>query len=98
MNRGACLRAGAADSVAGRPLAAVAIFLIVTASTFPVVLPFLLIQDVAMARDSFRAIALAMLFFGGLALWRYAGSRWKVGFMMAALGTALVGTIRALGG
>jgi hypothetical protein len=80
-------------------LAAVAIFLIVTASTFPVVLPFVLLQDVAMAKDLSRAIALAMLFFGGLALGRYAGyGSWKVGFMMAALGTALVGAIRALGG
>ena len=46
-----------------------------------------------------RAVALAMLFCGGLALGRYAGyGSWKAGFMMAGLGTALVVAIKALGG
>lgn len=80
-------------------LASLAIFLIVVASTFPVVLPFLLLQDVGTAKTLSRAIALAMLFFGGLALGRYAGyGSWKVGFMMVGLGTALVVAINALGG
>jgi hypothetical protein len=80
-------------------LAAAAIFLIVVASTFPVVLPFVLTQDVGTAKNVSRAIALAMLFLGGLALGRYAGyGGWKVGFMMAGLGTVLVIAINALGG
>jgi VIT1/CCC1 family predicted Fe2+/Mn2+ transporter len=80
-------------------LASLAIFLIVVASTFPVVLPFVLIQDVATAKTVSRYIALAMLFFGGLALGRYAGyGSWKVGFMMVGLGSALVVAINALGG
>ncbi len=80
-------------------LAALAIFLIVVASTFPVVLPFALIEDVTMAKNVSRAVALAMLFFGGLALGRYAGyGSWKVGFMMVGLGTGLVIAINALGG
>jgi len=80
-------------------LAALAIFLIVVASTFPVVLPFVLFDDVGTAKNVSRAIALAMLFFGGLALGRYAGyGSWKVGFMMVGLGTALVLAINALGG
>jgi hypothetical protein len=80
-------------------LASLAIFLIVVASTFPVVLPFALIVDVGAAKTLSRAIALVMLFFGGLALGRYAGyGSWKVGFMMAGLGTALVAAINALGG
>jgi hypothetical protein len=80
-------------------LAALAIFLIVVTSTFPVVLPFVFIQDVGMAKNVSRAIALAMLFFGGLALGRYAGyGSWKAGFTMAGLGTALVLAINALGG
>jgi len=99
-------RIAALTSLPARPtlrwddlLAAVAIFLIVVASTFPVVLPFVLIDDVAVAKALSRAVALAMLFFGGLALGRYAGyGSWRVGFMMAGLGTALVGAIRALGG
>jgi hypothetical protein len=80
-------------------VAALAIFLIVVASTFPVVLPFLFIQDVGTAKNTSRAIALAMLFCGGLALGRYAGyGSWKVGLMMAGLGTVLVVAINALGG
>ena len=69
------------------------------AATFPVVLPFVLIPDVGAAKAVSRAIALAMLFFGGLALGRYAGyGSWKVGFMMMGLGAALVAAIMALGG
>jgi hypothetical protein len=80
-------------------VASLAIFLIVVVSTFPVVLPFALIDDVGTAKNVSRAIALAMLFFGGLALGRYAGyGGLKVGFMMAGLGTALVVAINALGG
>ncbi len=80
-------------------VAALAIFLIVVASTFPVVLPFALIDDVGVAKNVSRAVALAMLFLGGLALGRYAGyGSWRVGFLMAGLGAALVGAIRALGG
>ncbi len=80
-------------------LAALGIFLIVVLATFPVVLPFLFIQDAGTAKNVSRAIALAMLFLGGLALGRYAGyGSWKVGFMMAGLGTALVVAINLLGG
>ena len=79
--------------------AALAIFLIVVASTFPVVLPFMIFDDVGTAKNVSRAIALAMLFAGGLALGRHAGyGNWKVGFLMAGLGTALVVAINALGG
>ena len=80
-------------------IAALAIFLIVVAATFPVVLPFALIDDVGMAKNVSRAVGVAMLFVGGLALGRYAGyGSWKVGLLMAGLGTALVLAINALGG
>ena len=80
-------------------IAALAIFLIVVASTFPVVLPFMMFEDVATAKNVSRGVALAMLFVGGLALGRYAGyGSWKVGILMAGLGTALVVAINALGG
>ncbi len=80
-------------------LAALAIFLIVVAATFPVVLPFAVIQDVATAKSVSRAVGLAMLFVGGLALGRYAGyGSWRVGLMMVGVGTALVIAINALGG
>jgi hypothetical protein len=80
-------------------LAALAIFLIVVAATFPVVLPFAVIQDVATAKSVSRGVGLAMLFVGGLALGRYAGyGSWRVGLMMVGVGTALVIAINALGG
>ena len=50
--------------------AALAIFLLVVVATFPVVLPFALVDDVMVAKNLSRAIALAMLFVGGLALGR----------------------------
>lgn len=80
-------------------LAALAVFLLVVASTFPVALPFLMFDDVGTAKAFSRAVALTMLFVGGLALGRYAGyGSWKVGFMMAGLGAALVAAVMALGG
>ena len=99
-------RIAAMSSVPERPrlkwndlLAALFVFLLVVAATFPVALPFVLTHDVGLAMTWSRVIALAMLFFGGLALGRYAGyGSWKVGFMMAGLGTALVAAVIALGG
>jgi hypothetical protein len=58
-----------------------------------------LIEDVGMAKNVSRAIALAMLFFGGVALGRHAGyGSWKAGLIMVGLGTALVIAIKLLGG
>jgi hypothetical protein len=80
-------------------LSAIAVFLLVVAATFPVVVPFLLMSDVGSAKNVSRAIALVMLFLGGLGLGRYAGyGSWRFGFIMAGLGTALVAAINALGG
>ena len=74
-------------------------FLIVVASTFPVVLPFALISDVASAKLASRIVTLVMLFVGGAALGRHAGyGTWKLGFMMTALGVAVIVAIMALGG
>ena len=62
-------------------------------------LPFVIFADVGTAKNVSRAIALAMLFCGGMALGRYAGyGSWRVGLMMAGLGAALVVAIMALGG
>jgi hypothetical protein len=80
-------------------LAALAIFLIVVATTFPVVLPFVLLDNVEYAKNLSRVIALTTLFFGGLALGGYAGyGSWRTGLGMAGLGTVLVVAIKALGG
>ncbi|MDH4115162.1 MAG: hypothetical protein OEU89_06795 [Burkholderiaceae bacterium] len=84
---------------AGDFLAAFAVFLIVVGSTFPVALPYMIFQDIGTAKAVSRTVALAMLFFGGFALGRFAGyGGWKAGLMMAGLGTLLVGAIIALGG
>ena len=79
--------------------AAFGVFLIVVASTFPVALPFVFIQDAGTALFVSRAIGLVMMFMGGLALGRYAGyGSWKTGFMMAGLGTVVIVVVVALGG
>lgn len=80
-------------------LAALGVFLIVVASTFPVALPFVFIKDAGTALFVSRAIGLAMMFLGGLALGRYAGyGSWKTGLMMAGLGTVVIVVVVALGG
>jgi hypothetical protein len=80
-------------------LAAVGIFLIVVAATFPVVIPFIVIADVDTAKMASRILSLVMLFLGGLALGRYAGyGSLRTGFVMAGLGAALVVAVVALGG
>ncbi len=80
-------------------LAALAVFVFVVLATFPVVLPFAFMQDVALAKNTSHAIGVAMLFVGGLGLGRYAGyGTWRSGFMMAGLGAVLVVAINLLGG
>ncbi len=80
-------------------LAALGIFLICVISTFPVALPFMVVDQVAIAKTISRIVALAMLFAGGYALGRWSGyGGFKAGFLMIALGSALIGAIMALGG
>ena len=80
-------------------LAALAVFLMVVAATFPVVLPFALLDDVGMAKNISRGIALATLFIAGLGLGRYGGyGSWRAGLLMAGLGCVLVVAINLLGG
>jgi VIT1/CCC1 family predicted Fe2+/Mn2+ transporter len=75
------------------------VFLLVVLSTFPVVVPFIFIPELALAMRVSNAVALVMLFIGGYQLGRYAGGNaWKTGFAMAAVGGVLVSIIMALGG
>ena len=75
------------------------IFLIVVSTTFPVALPFVLMSDVHNALIVSRALTLAMLFFGGLALGRFAGyGTWRSGMAMVGLGILITIAIIALGG
>jgi hypothetical protein len=83
------------DDVVG----AVAIFLIVVCSTFPVALPFVLFANVTTALIVSRVLTIAMLFGSGLALGHYSGfGGRRAGFAMAALGVVLTMAIIALGG
>ena len=80
-------------------LGGIAVFLLVTASTFPVSLPFLLVREPAEAMAISRGLSLLLLFFSGYAVGRYAGLRpvW-VGLSTLGIGAVLVGLVKALGG
>lgn len=75
------------------------VFLLVVLSTFPVVIPFLFIDEPRVALRASNALGLVTLFAGGWVLGRHAGgSPWRYGLGMAAIGAVLVAVIIALGG
>ena len=79
--------------------AALGVFLLVVAATFPVVVPFMLLDQAARAVRVSNLVALGMLFLAGWVLARYAGgSRWRGGAAMAVVGAVLMAAIMALGG
>jgi len=79
--------------------AAAAVFLLVVASTFPVVVPFMVFDQVVTATRTSNAIAVLILFLAGHALGRHAGYLpWRTGLAMAAIGVVLVALTIALGG
>lgn len=84
------------DDVKGGLAVAVLVFL----STFPVVIPFLLIDDQRTAIRTSNAVALAMMYWCGHQLGHYAGARrrWLVGVAMAGVGAFLVALTIMLGG
>ena len=80
-------------------LGAIGICLLSFLSTFPIVIPFILIGDARLALRLSNLIAIAMLFVCGYAFGRYAGYRpWVAGLAMVAVGAVLVGVAIALGG
>jgi hypothetical protein len=80
-------------------LGAVSVFLLVFASTFPVAIPFIVMQEAGPALRLSNAIAIGMLFVLGYVFGRGAGRHpWAMGVSMVALGTILVGMTMALGG
>lgn len=80
-------------------LGALAVCLLVVLSTFPPVLPFLLMSDVPAALRVSNAVAIAMLFACGYAFAQHAGLRpLRSGLLMVAIGCAMVGVAIALGG
>ncbi|MDT4838551.1 hypothetical protein FQZ97_723110 [compost metagenome] len=80
-------------------LGALGTFLLVVLATFPIVIPFLLLADTALAIRTSNLVALGMLFAAGWMLARYSGGNtWVGGAAMAIVGTALMFAIIALGG
>jgi VIT1/CCC1 family predicted Fe2+/Mn2+ transporter len=80
-------------------LGAAAVFLLVFVSTFPVVLPFIVMTHVAPAMRVSNTIAIALLFLAGYTYGRQTNYRpaW-LGCWMVVLGAALAGLTMALGG
>jgi VIT1/CCC1 family predicted Fe2+/Mn2+ transporter len=80
-------------------LGALAVFLLVFLSTFPVVLPFVFIADPGLAKRVSAAVAIGMLFACGFGWGRYAGRKaWRAGLVMVLLGVAVEAVVIALGG
>ena len=80
-------------------LGALAVFLLVFLSTFPVVIPFLVFRDVNVALRTSNLVALVMMFMTGWWLARYGGHPpVRTGLSVALLGVVLVGIAIALGG
>ncbi len=80
-------------------LGALAVFLLVFLSTFPLVIPFLVFRNVRLALRVSNAIALVMLFLAGYEVAKHAGYHpWRAGLTMVLLGLVLVGVTIALGG
>lgn len=78
---------------------ALAVFLLVFLSTFPVVVPFIFMQNAVLALRISNGIAIGMLFLTGYAFGRCAGHHpWLTGAAMVILGSALVAITIALGG
>jgi VIT1/CCC1 family predicted Fe2+/Mn2+ transporter len=80
-------------------LGALAAFLLVFLSTFPVVIPFLILSDAMLALRISNGIAIVLLFVAGYSLAKSSGHRpWLTGLVMVGIGVALVGLTIALGG
>ena len=80
-------------------LRAAGICLLVFVSTFPVVIPLLFISEVRPALRLSNAVAIVMMFLCGYVFARCTGLRpGSTGFLMVAIGCAMVGVAIALGG
>jgi hypothetical protein len=78
---------------------ALGVFLLVFLSTFPVVIPFIVMSDAVPALRVSNAVAVALLFVAGYLYGRITARRPVVaGIVMVVFGAALVGLTIALGG
>jgi VIT1/CCC1 family predicted Fe2+/Mn2+ transporter len=80
-------------------IGALGVCLLSLLSTFPIVIPFMLIGDGRTALRASNVIAIAMLFVCGYAFGHRSGLKpWATGLSMVAFGCVLVGVAIALGG
>ena len=80
-------------------IGALGVFLLVFLSTFPVVIPFLFMENIEKALRISNIIAVLMLFVLGYAYGNYVGRRpWLTGLFMLILGSVVVTITIALGG
>lgn len=78
---------------------AVGVFLLLVFSTFPLVVPFLLLDQTALAIRVSNLVVLGVLFIAGWVLARYAGAKpWQGAIALAVTGAVLITAIIALGG
>src|SRR5262249_13126348 len=84
--------------VATSLVASIGICLLSFLSTFPIVIPFILIGEARLALRLSNAVAIGMLFVCGYTFGRCAGFRpWATGLSMVAVGAAFLGVAIALG-
>ena len=75
------------------------VFLLVFSSTFPVIVPLMVVRHTRLALALSNAVAVLMLFLLGQSLGRYAGRPgWHVGVGLVVVGLVLVGLTMLLGG
>lgn len=75
------------------------IFLLVFVSTFPVVIPFLLISDAQLALRVSNLVAIILMFICGWLLAKYGNfNRWLTSISLTVIGVLLVGLTIMLGG
>lgn len=78
---------------------AVAVFFVIFISTFPVVVPFVLIRDATLALRISNLIAITMMFLCGWSVAKYVGyNKWKMSIAITLIGIILVLITICLGG
>ena len=78
---------------------AIAIFFLIFISTFPVVIPFVFIDDTQPALRVSNLVAIVMMFFCGWQVAKYVGyNKWKLSIAIVLIGVLLVAVTIALGG
>jgi len=80
-------------------LGGLGVFLLVLLTTFPVVLPFVVVNQARRALRISNAIAIVMLFLAGYVFGRHVGHHpWRMACGMVLVGAAMVGLTIAFGG